>query len=54
MTEPTKVYLALRHIPYEGFDILGIFSSKEKAEACVLEQKEDSYVEHSVDEWEVK
>ncbi len=46
-----KLFVAKRHIDYEGFDILGIFSNKDLAQAtCEKDEVERSGDSYSVEE----
>ncbi len=48
-----KVWILERHIPYEGFDIVGVFSSEEEASERLADQENDSYVSYEVSVWEL-
>ena len=50
-----KVYLAIGGIQYEGYDILGIYSTRELAEEKLKDYEENKYFYDwlSVDEWEI-
>ena len=42
-----KVYTAERHVDYEGFDLLGIFSTKDKAERAIEKDKEAEFASYT-------
>ncbi len=48
-----KVYVVIGHWDHEGDDILGIFSTREKAEHC-KDNPKSNYDDISIQEWDVE
>ena len=51
-----KVYIVIGGIEYENQDNLGVYTTREAAEAFIAENKTDnnSYDYYEIEEWEVK
>jgi len=51
-----KVYVVSRHIDYEGSDLIGVFSTQEKAEQVVDAKEGGNWggIHYDWDEWEVE
>lgn len=49
-----KVYVVVEYYPYEGGDVIGVYASREAAEAYASEiRKDNEYQYFAVQEWEV-
>lgn len=51
-----KVWIVLEIVPYEGFNILGVFDSEDKARRRVAEARKEGFplFDYKVEEWRVE